>query len=311
MNDDAPITTEPLFGGIEAGGTKFVCVVGTGPDDVRAQTRIDTTSPRPTIDQAIRFFREVHASGVAVAAMGIASFGPVELRRSEATYGFITQTPKPHWSDTDMVGPFAAALEVPIGFDTDVNAAALAEWRWGATRGLGTFVYITVGTGIGGGVVANGGTIHGMVHPEMGHVLVPRQEGDTYKGGCPYHGNCLEGMASGVAISERWGRPAEELEGRTLTKAVEMEAGYLASGLRNIVYSVAPERIVLGGGVAAMPGLIPRLREKLIERLNGYPGLPEHNSDDFVVPAQLGSGAGSAGSIALAEIALLHDRARH
>ncbi len=303
MNDNGA-AAERLFGGIEAGGTKFVCVVGTGPDDIRAKTRIDTTRPEPTLDHTIRFFREFESSGAEIAAIGIASFGPVELRERESDYGYITRTPKPHWSHTDMVGPIAAALDVPIGFDTDVNAAALAEGRWGASRGLDTHVYVTVGTGIGGGVVANGGAVHGLVHPEIGHVYVPRVEGDTYGGGCPYHDDCLEGMASGFAMNERWERRAEELEGDAFDAALAMEATYLASGFRNIVYAIAPERIVVGGGVSEMPGLIPLVRSKLVERLGGYPGLPEHAGDDFVVPAQLGSGAGSAGSLVLAELAL-------
>ncbi len=304
MNHDAPQSPERLFGGIEAGGTKFVCVVGTGPDDIRARTRIDTTRPGPTIDHAIRFFREFEASEAEIAAVGIASFGPVELRQREPRYGSITNTPKPHWSGTDMVGPIADALDVPVGFDTDVNGAALAEGRWGAAAGLDTYVYVTVGTGIGGGVVANGGAVHGLVHPEIGHVTVPRVDGDTYPGGCPYHGDCLEGMASGFAMNQRWGRRAEELEGDEFEAALAMEASYLAAGFRNIVYAVAPERIVLGGGVSEMPGLITRVRSELVERLGNYPGLPEHGGDGFVVPPALGSAAGSVGSLVLAELAL-------
>jgi len=304
VSDHGANGTERLYGGIEAGGTKFICVVGTGPDDIRSRTRIDTTLPGPTLASAVRFFRDAVASGADIAAVGIASFGPIELRPRHPDYGSITHTPKAHWSGTDMVGPIAEALGVPVGFDTDVNGAALAEGRWGAARGLDTFVYVTVGTGIGGGVVANGGPVHGLVHPEIGHVLVPRVDGDTYPGSCPYHHDCFEGMASGYAMNQRWGRRAEELEDDEFTAARAMEADYLASGFRTIVYTVAPERIVLGGGVSEMPGLLPRVRAALTERLGGYPGLPEHGGDGFVVPPVLGSAAGSVGSLVLAELAL-------
>jgi fructokinase len=292
---------QPVFGGIEAGGTKFVCVIGTGPEDIRARTRFPTTEPEETLQRAVDFFRE-HAHGK-LHALGIASFGPVELRRNHPDYGHITITPKPRWSGTDIVGYLRTALDVRIGFDTDVNGAALGEGRWGAARGLGTFVYMTVGTGLGVGSVVGGGTAHGLVHPEMGHVSVPRQPGDAFPGRCPFHGDCLEGMAAGPAIEERWGRRGEELTGGELDLAIDIEAGYLAAGLRNIVYTIAPERIVIGGGVAKMPGLIPRVRRRLIENLAGYPGLPEHSSDEFVVPAALGDMAGPVGALVLADLA--------
>jgi len=295
---------EPLFGGIEAGGTKFVCVIGTGPEDIRARTRFPTTEPEETLQRAVDFFRE--SSHGKLHALGIASFGPVELRRHHPDYGCITTTPKPHWSGTDIVGYVHAALDVPIGFDTDVNGAALGEGRWGAARGLGTFAYMTVGTGLGVGSVVGGRTSHGLVHPEMGHMTVPRQAGDEFPGLCPFHGDCLEGMAAGPAIEERWGRRGETLSGNDLALAIDIEAGYLAAGLRNIVYTIAPERIVIGGGVAKMPGLIPRVRSRLIENLAGYPGLPEHSSDEFVVPAVLGDMAGPVGALVLADLATHH-----
>lgn len=292
-----------VFGAIEAGGTKFVCLVASEPAEPVAKASFPTGEPESTLARAIAFFQDCAASGRELAAIGIASFGPVELRRSSPKYGFITNTPKPGWSDTDLVGPVQAALGVPVGFDTDVNGAALAEGRWGAAQGLETFVYLTVGTGVGGGAVVAGRPAHGLVHAEMGHVIVTRQRSDDYSGCCPFHGGCLEGMASGPAIAARWGRPAEELEGEALDRAVELEAAYLAAGLRNIVYTIAPERIVVGGGVAGLPGLFPMLRAKLAEALSGYPGLPEHDSADFVVPAALGQMAGPAGALALAELA--------
>jgi len=289
-----------MLGAIEAGGTKFVCLVGSHPDETVAEARFATEDPGRTLAAAIDFFRGFAGE---IAAIGVAAFGPVELRRSSPKYGFITTTPKAGWSDTDVVGPIRAALGVPVGFDTDVNGAALAEGRWGAARGLETFVYIPVGTGIGGGAVVAGNVAHGLVHPEMGHVSVPREPGDDYPGTCPFHGACFEGLASGRAMEGRWGRPADELAGAELERAVELEAAYLAQGLRNVVYSVAPERIVIGGGVANLPDLFPRVRARLAEALGGYPGLPEHDSDDFVVPAALGQMAGAAGGLALAEIA--------
>jgi fructokinase len=285
------------FGGIEAGGTKFVCVVGTGPEDIAAEETFPTGPPGETLERALAFF----AGNGPLAAVGIAAFGPVELRTSSPAYGSITTTPKPGWSGVDLAGHVGGALGVPVGIDTDVNGAALAEGRWGAARGLDSFVYLTVGTGIGGGAVAGGRPVHGLVHPEMGHVTVPRQPGDDYVGGCPFHGDCLEGMASGTAIAGRWGRRGEELRPDELERAVELEAAYLGAGLRNVVYALAPERVVIGGGVSRLPGLFPLLRRALAASLGGYPGLPEHEADGFVVPAALGRLAGAAGALILAE----------
>ena len=242
------------FGAVEAGGTKFVCLLGSSPDDIEARTRIPTgADPEATLAEVVAFF----AGSTPPAAVGIASFGPVELRPGHPHYGHITSTPKPGWRDADLVGPIRAALGVPIGFDTDVAGAALGEGRWGAARGLSTFVYMTVGTGIGAAAVVGGRPASGLGHAEMGHIAVPRQPGDTYPGRCPYHGDCLEGMAAGGAIAERFGRPGEHLDGDDLRQAVEWQAGYLAEGLRTIVYTIAPERIVIGGSVAELPGPLP------------------------------------------------------
>jgi fructokinase len=295
--------TAPL-GGIEAGGTKFVCVVGTPPGGIVREARFPTRDPAATIADAIAFFREAAADGHGIAALGVAAFGPLELRPGHPRRGAITTTPKPGWSGTDLAGPLGDALGVPVGVDTDVNGAALAEGRWGAAQGLGSFVYVTVGTGVGGGAVVGGAPVHGLPHPEMGHVGVTRLAGDDFPGVCPFHGDCLEGMASGPAIAARWRRPAQDLAGDDLARAVEIEAHYLAAGLRNVVYALAPERIVVGGGVAAMPGLLPAVGARLADALAGYPGLPEHTSGGFVVPPGLGAGAGAAGALALAEAAL-------
>ncbi|MGH3790377.1 MAG: ROK family protein [Pseudonocardiaceae bacterium] len=289
------------LGAIEAGGTKVTCLVGSDPDNIVAQIRISTGEPTETLAQIIAFFQREVASGGPLAAIGIASFGPLELRRSHPRYGFITTSPKPGWSDVNLVGPVRSALGVPVGFDTDVNAAALGEGRWGAARGLDTFGYLTVGTGIGAGAVVRGQVSHGLGHPEMGHLSVPRQPGDDFDGACPFHTDCLEGMASGVAIAARWGHPAEQLDGDELRAAVALEAAYLAAGLRAIVYSIAPQRIVIGGGVAGLPGLFPLVRASFTETLAGYPGLPEHTAEDFIVPAALGPLAGPAGALVLAD----------
>lgn len=292
------------YGAIETGGTTFVCLVGTGPDDVVAETQFPTTDPATSLDQSVAFFREATAAGIELLGVGIASFGPVELRIGAPNYGFVTKTPKSGWSNIDVAGTVQAALALPVGFDTDVNGAALGEGRWGAARELETFVYLTVGTGIGGGAIVDGRPAHGLVHPEMGHMAVPREPADDFPGVCPFHGDCLEGMASGTSLAERWGRRPEELEGAELVLAVELEASYLAAGLRNIVYTLAPKRIVLGGGVSKLPGLLPRVRQKLRQQLAEYPGLPEHQSDEFVQAPVLGDRAGALGALVLAEQAV-------
>lgn len=294
------------LGGVEAGGTTFVCVVGDEHGRVEREARIPTRHPEATLADVISFFEE---ETTPLDAIGVASFGPVELRPTAVDFGSITSTPKAEWSNTDMLGPLRRRFHVPLGFDTDVNGAALAEGRWGAARDLASFVYVTVGTGIGGGAIVDGRPVHGLVHPEMGHVSVERTQGDDFPGHCPFHGDCFEGMASGSAIAARWGRPAEALNGADATRAVEIEAWYLAAGLRNILYTLAPERIVVGGGIIQMPGLFPLVREQLAAALGGYPGLPEHAVDGFVQPAALGQMAGAKGALVLAEHALRSDGA--
>ena len=287
-----------LLGAVEAGGTKVVCAVGRGPDDLVDETRIETTQPATTMAAIVEFFRPHRSS---LTGVGVASFGPVELRTERADYGSITVTPKPGWSHTPLAQPLEAALGAPVGFDTDVNGAALGEGRWGAARGLDSYVYLTVGTGVGGGAVAEGDVVHGLVHPEMGHVSVRRLPGDGFAGVCRFHGDCLEGMASGPALEARWGGPAQALDDDILAKAVSVEAHYLAEGLRTVVYTHAPQRIVVGGGVARLPGLFDAIRESLRQSLGGYPGLPEHDEEAFVSPAGLGERAGVAGAFVLAE----------
>lgn len=289
-----------LFGGIEAGGTKFACAVGTGPDDLRGETRFATTTPAETIGRAVEFFRSA-VTDAPLAAIGIASFGPIDLDPASATWGHITSTPKLAWIGADLAGPIGRELGVPVAFDTDVNGAALGEHRWGAAHGLDTFVYLTIGTGIGGGAMVEGRLLHGLVHPEMGHMLIARREDDDFAGRCPYHGACLEGLASGPAIEERWGRPAEALPADH--PAWDLEAQYLALGIANLICTVSPQRVILGGGVMGQARLYPLVRAKLRELLGGYVQTPQilEDTDRFVVPPALGNRSGVLGAIALAE----------
>lgn len=290
-------------GGIEAGGTKFVCAVGTGPDDVRAETRFPTTTPDETIDRALAFFREQEARFGPPAAIGIGSFGPLDPDPTSPTFGTITSTPKPHWANADLVGPIHRALDVPVGFDTDVNIAGLGEWRWGAGRGYGSILYLTIGTGIGGGALIDGKPLHGLLHPEMGHIPLPHDwAADPYKGRCPFHGDCLEGMAAGPAIGERWGRPAVELP--PAHPAWELEAHYLALALQSFICSLSPERIILGGGVMEQQQLFPLVRDKVRAYLNGYVQSPAilNDIESYIVPPGLGNRAGVLGAIAQAQM---------
>ena len=293
---------ERVYGGIEAGGTKFVCIIGTGPDDLCAETVFPTTTPEETIRQVIDFFNGYSGAG-SLSAIGIASFGPLNLDTNSPEYGHITRTPKSGWERTDILGIVKSALGLPVEIDTDVNGAALAEHLWGAGKGTNNLVYITIGTGIGGGGLVNGGLIHGLVHPEMGHICIPHdREKDPFEGCCPYHGDCLEGLASGKAVELRWGKPAEELPEDH--PAWEMEAHYLALGISNIICTLSPGRIVTGGGLLKNPSLLPKVREKTREYLNGYidsPGITE-DIDNYIVIPGLGDYSGALGAIALARM---------
>ncbi len=291
-----------LVGGIEAGGTKFVCAVGTGPDDIRAETRFPTTDPDETIQQAIAFFREQQTHHGPILSLGIASFGPVDPQPDSARFGYITSTPKPGWKDTDFGGRISRELGLPLGFDTDVNVAALGEARWGAAQGLDTFLYLTVGTGIGGGGLVNGRMMHGLIHPEMGHVRIPHDRNeDPYPGRCPFHGDCLEGLACGPAIEERWNTSAKELAPDH--PAWSLEAKYLAFALVNYICTFSPQRMILGGGVMEQLHLFPMIRQNVQQLLNGYVQSPAilEQIDQYIVPPGLGNQAGVLGAIALAQ----------
>lgn len=290
-----------LFGTIEGGGTKFVCAIGRAPDDLTDVVTFPTTTPDETLRMAISFFSEQDP----LDAIGIAMFGPLDLDRSSATYGSVRTTPKPGWSRVDVVSPVSEAFGVPVGFDTDVNGAALGEGRWGAGRGLETFLYVTIGTGIGGGGVIAGDPIHGLVHPEIGHLRIPRHPEDSFPGACPFHGDCLEGLAAGPAIAARWGRPATDL-GPDFDRAIEFEAFALGGAMANLVLTVSPERIILGGGVMKIPGLLDATRQQMLASLDGYvdASIFAGGAVDFLVAPELGDRSGIAGGLVLAERAL-------
>ncbi len=276
------------LGGIEAGGSKFVCAAGSGPEDAEF-SEFPTTTPEETIGHVVDFFR----ARAPVAAIGIASFGPIDPNTESPTFGFITCTPKLAWRNFDFAGAVGRALGTPIAFDTDVNAAALAESRWGAARSLRNFVYVTVGTGLGGGAILDGRLLHGRLHPEMGHIRIPHDRArDPFPGNCPYHGDCLEGLAAGPAIEARWGLPGHLLpDGHP---AWDLEAEYLALGIANWTCTLSPERILLGGGIMQRDELFAKVRVRVAELLNGYLDTPE------IAAPKLGRRAGVLGALALA-----------
>jgi fructokinase len=294
---------EKLFGGIEAGGTKWVCAIGTGPDDIRQETRFPTTDPDETFQRTIAFFK-IYQKETPLASIGIATFGPVDLNPNSSTFGFITTTPKPGWSQVSFAKVIQQVLDLPVGIDTDVNGALLGEHRWGAAKGLENAIYLTIGTGIGGGALVNGKLLHGLVHPEMGHIIIHPREDDHYRGWCPFHGNCLEGMANGPAIEKRWGARAETLA--TDHPAWELEAYYLGMALHDFICTLSPQRIILGGGVMEQKHLFPMVRQRTLDSLNGYIQHIEilKNVDNFIVPPDLGNRAGVLGAIALAQDAV-------
>jgi len=289
-----------LYGGIEAGGTKMVCTVASGPEHVLSEERFPTTTPDETIANIIHFFSQ-QMQQHELAAIGIGSFGPVDLDLHSPTYGYITSTPKPGWRDTNFVGPLKQALHLPIAFETDVNAAALGEYRWGSGQGCDPFLYYTIGTGIGMGGWINNGLMHGLTHPEAGHILLRRDPArDPYQGICPFHGDCWEGLASGPSMNQRWGQKAETLP--LDHPAWALEAHYIAQAMVDSILFLSPKRIVLGGGVMQQEQLFPLLRKEVSTLLNRYVQTPTilEKLDDYIVPPGLGNRAGMLGCIALA-----------
>ena len=298
--------TLPLIGAVEAGGTKFMLAVGTGPDDLRDITRVPTTTPAETLARVTAYFEEAARRHGPLAAFGAGTFGPAGVHAGEKDFGFITTTPKAGWAHTDLLAALrsASSADVPMAFDTDVNAAAFGEWKHGAGRGRGAVLYLTVGTGIGGGFVVNGRPLHGLIHPEMGHIRPPRVAGDDFAGACPWHGACLEGMASGPAIAARWGRPAGELPPDH--PAWELEAEYLALACVNFLTTLSPEKLILGGGVMDQPQLLPVIRQRVGALLNGYLSHPAIAAglEEIIVAPGLGGRSGMVGALALGAAAL-------
>lgn len=279
------------IGALEAGGTKMVCAVGDENGQILERVSIVTENPDKTMPEILEFFRQYTLD-----AIGIGTFGPVDLDRTSPTYGYITSTPKISWRNFNLLGSMKREFAVPIGLDTDVNASAIGEASYGITRGLDSSIYITVGTGIGVGVILDGKAVHGMQHPEAGHILLVRHPEDNYTGHCPYHPNCLEGLASGPAIEERFGVKAAELPGDSL--AWEIESFYLAQALVDFTLVYSPKRIVLGGGVMHQKQLFPKIREKYREMLNHYVDTPYvKDLNNYIVPYSLDDNQGIMGCI--------------
>jgi fructokinase len=292
-----------LFGGMEGGGTKFVCMVAAGPDRIEDELRFPTTTPEETLGRAITFFRK-HAKKLK--AIGLAPFGPLDLDPASPAYGSINSTPKPGWCNTDVLGPFRKAFDLPLAFDLDVNAAAFGELTWvPENRDLDSLVYFTIGTGIGAGLIINGRLVHGLTHPEAGHLRLRHDwERDPYPGHCPFHADCFEGLANGPSIGQRWGQPGDSLP--DAHPAWDLEAGYIAQALVDGILLLSPQRIVLGGGVMERLQLFPLIRTKVQAMLNGYihSSVITGSMEGFIVPPGLGKRSGVLGAVALAKAAL-------
>jgi fructokinase len=289
------VSTVERYGGVETGGSWCVCALGAGPDRLDAVEKFPTVGPRETIARTVEFFRR-HGRPRAV---GLAAFGPIELEPAAADWGTLGATPKPGWAGAPLGPSLREALKLPVVVETDVAAAALGERRWGAGRGCDNLCYLTVGTGIGAGILIGGAPVHGLMHPEVGHLRVPHDRGrDPFEGACPFHGDCWEGLAAGPAIAGRWGVAADGLADDH--PAWELEAEYLALGILSIVAIAAPQRVIAGGGVMERQGLLERVRGRLPELLGDYPPGPRIAADpDYLVAPALGDDAGVLGAIAL------------
>lgn len=286
------------LGSLEAGGTKMVCAVGDSDGTIYEQISIPTTTPEDTMPHIIDYFKEKE-----IAALGIACFGPVDVNPDSETYGTILDTPKLPWRQYPILKVMQDALKLPMGLDTDVNGSCLGEVTYGTAKGLDSVIYITVGTGIGVGIVLDGRLVHGMLHPEAGHILIAPEAGDEGHCICPYHSHCLEGLAAGPSIEKRWGAKAVELTERL--EVWELESQYLAQAIVNLILTVSPKRIILGGGVMHQEQLFPLIRKKVPELMNGYIRTPQmQNMDNYIVPASLQDNQGIMGGIRLAELAL-------
>ena len=282
------------LGALEAGGTKMVCAIGNELGEIFERVSIPTETPEITMPKLIAYFKDKE-----IEALGIGCFGPIDLNRKSETDGYITTTPKLKWANYNIVGAFQEALGVPVGFDTDVNGSALGEATWGITKGLENSVYFTIGTGVGAGIISNGKLLHGMLHPEGGHVLLAKHPDDTYAGKCPYHRNCLEGLAAGPAIEERWGKKGIELADRK--EVWEMEAFYIGQAIVDYIVILSPQRIILGGGVMHQEHMMPLVREEVKRQLNGYIRTKElEDLDSYIVLPSLNDNQGIMGALKLA-----------
>ena len=283
-----------LYGALEAGGTKMVCAIGNEEGKILEQVSIPTVTPEETMPKVLEYFKDKK-----IASIGIACFGPIDLNENSPTYGYITTTPKIPWQNYDILGEVRRALGVPAGFDTDVNGSLLGEATWGAAKGKTDALYFTIGTGVGGGVMTNGKLLHGMLHPEIGHLLLRVREDDPYKGHCPFHGTCLEGMASGPAIEDRWGRKGAELVDRP--EVWDLEAWYIAQAIWDCVTVLSPQIVILGGGVMHQEQLFPLIRKYVAEFMNDYLHTAELSDlDHYIVPAALADDQGIMGCLKLA-----------
>lgn len=290
-----------LFGGVETGGTKIVCVVADGDGTIAAETSFPTTTPDETISRVTAFYKDQMRTHT-IEALGIGTFGPVDLNQRSETYGYITTTPKPGWKNIDLLGGFSRAIPVPMVIDTDVNAAAMGEYTWGSAIGVDPFVYFTIGTGIGMGGMVNHELLHGLTHPEAGHMIIRHDiKADPFSGACTYHGDCFEGLATGFALEKRW-----KTRGETLPDdhpAWALEANYIAQALVNTILMLSPKKILLGGGVMQREAMFPLIRNQVVRLLNGYVNSDQilNGIDSFIVPPGLGKRAGVLGAVALAK----------
>lgn len=283
-----------IYGALEAGGTKMVCAIGDEKGTIMERVSFPTETPEITLPKLIDYFKDKH-----IEALGIGCFGPIDLNRNSKSYGCITSTPKAAWRSCNIVAAFEEALGVPVGFDTDVNGSVLGEVTWGCGKGLQNVIYITIGTGVGVGVFAHGRLLHGMLHPEGGHILLPKHPDDTYKGRCPYHGDrCLEGLAAGPAVEERWGKKGTELAEKK--EVWELEAYYIAVALANYIFTLSPQKIILGGGIMHQEQLMPLIRTKVLELLNGYLSTTELSDiENYIVLPSLDDNQGIMGALKL------------
>lgn len=285
------------LGSLEGGGTKMVLAIGDENGHIEEQVSIPTVTPEETIPKMVDYFRDK-----GIEALGIVTFGPIDVKKDSPTWGYVLDTPKLAWAHCNFAGPFREALGVPVGFDTDVNGSCLGEVTYGAAKGLDSVLYFTIGTGVGGGIYVNGKLLHGMLHPEAGHILLVKNPKDPGGSVCPFHDNCFEGLCSGPSIEKRWGAKAKDLADRD--EVWELEADYIAQALVDEAMTLSPQRIILGGGVMHQTQLFPLIRAKFAAYMNGYIKTPElADLDHYIVPASLHDDQGIMGGLRLAQMA--------